>query len=87
MGKKGLQERFHQRTRQTNKTKNTKWSEKWGFKACRLIFEKNFISILSTEGHLLKNTHGEATGLHDKANYGNSIGSNTITLYSNDNDN
>ncbi len=52
--KKGLRERFHQCTRQTNKTKNTKWSKKWSFKACRLIPKKNSISILSTEGRVFK---------------------------------
>lgn len=83
MGKKrGLQERVCQRTRQTNKTKNTEWS----FKARRLIFKKNPISILPTEGHTLKETHSKAIGPRDKANYSNSNGSNAITVYPNDND-
>lgn len=38
------------------KQRTTKWSEKQSFKARRLIFKKNFISILSTEGRLFKKT-------------------------------
>lgn len=67
-----------------------KWSENHSFKACRLIFKRNFISKLSTEGHLFgkkKKQHSKGTGPFDKANYSNSNGSSTVTLYSNDNDN
>lgn len=40
-----------------NKQKYMKWDKKRSFKARRLIFKKNPISISSTEGHVLKEKH------------------------------
>lgn len=45
------------------------------------------LHIVDWRTSLKKETHSEAIGPHDKANYSNSNGGNTITLYSNDNDN
>lgn len=62
-GGERLQVRFHQRTRQTNNTKNTKWSEKWGFKAPRFDFQKGIaLTYCRLKDISLNKTHGKAVG-------------------------
>lgn len=52
-GKKGFRKDFtNVQGKQTKQ--RTRNGARNSFKACRLIFKMNFISILSTEGHLLK---------------------------------
>ena len=62
-GGERLEVRFHQRTRQTNKAKNTKWSEKWGFKAPRFDFQKGIaLTYCRLKDISLNKTHGKAVG-------------------------